>query len=86
VRRPGVYAGFVHAFLFGDAFDKGLAFRMGQTHTQQYMPALLEFILDGKLAPNVIISHRMALAEAAQAYEIFDKAQDNCRKVVLRPG
>jgi threonine dehydrogenase-like Zn-dependent dehydrogenase len=85
VSVPGVYAGFIHAFMFGDAFDKGLAFRMGQTHTQQHMPALLEFILDGRLAPNVIISHRMALAEAAQAYEIFDKAQDNCRKVVLRP-
>ena len=69
VSVPGVYAGFIHAFLFGDAFDKGLAFRMGQTHTQQYMPALLEFILEGKLAPNVIISHRMALAEAARGLQ-----------------
>ncbi len=85
VSVPGVYAGFIHAFLFGDAFDKGLAFRMGQTHVQQYMPALLEFIMEGKLAPNVIISHRMALADAAQAYKIFDKAEDDCRKVVLRP-
>ena len=85
VSVPGVYAGFIHAFLFGDAFDKGLSFRMGQTHVQQYMPALLDFILEGKLAPNVIISHRMALAEAAEAYKIFDKAEDDCRKVVLRP-
>ena len=35
VSVPGVYAGFIHGFLFGDAFDKGLTFRMGQTHVQQ---------------------------------------------------
>ncbi len=32
VSVPGVYAGFIHGFLFGDAFDKGLSFKMGQTH------------------------------------------------------
>ena len=32
VSVPGVYAGFIHGFMFGDAFDKGLTFRMGQTH------------------------------------------------------
>lgn len=32
VSVPGVYAGFIHGFLFGDAFDKGLTFKMGQTH------------------------------------------------------
>lgn len=31
VSVPGVYAGFIHGFMFGDAFDKGLTFRMGQT-------------------------------------------------------
>ncbi len=31
VSVPGVYAGFIHGFLFGDAFDKGLTFKMGQT-------------------------------------------------------
>jgi threonine dehydrogenase-like Zn-dependent dehydrogenase len=33
---PGVYAGFIHGFLFGDAFEKGLTFKMGQTHAQLY--------------------------------------------------
>ena len=32
VSVPGVYAGFIHGFLFGDAFEKGLIFKMGQTH------------------------------------------------------
>jgi threonine dehydrogenase-like Zn-dependent dehydrogenase len=85
VSVPGVYSGFLHGFLFGDAFDKGLAFRMGQTHVQQHMPALLDHIMAGDLAPNVIITHRLPLTEAADGYRIFDKKEEDCRKVVLRP-
>nr|WP_063571016.1 zinc-dependent alcohol dehydrogenase [Luteibacter rhizovicinus] len=85
VSIPGVYAGFIHAFLIGDAFDKGLTLAMGQTHVQKYLPELLEFIEDGKLQPDIIISHRMKLADAAKGYEIFDKKEDDCRKVVLTP-
>ncbi|SDF42674.1 zinc-dependent alcohol dehydrogenase [Dyella sp. 333MFSha] len=85
VSIPGVYAGFIHAFLIGDAFDKGLTLAMGQTHVQKYLPELLEFIEDGKLQPDIIISHRMRLADAARGYEIFDKKEEDCRKVVLTP-
>lgn len=85
VSVPGVYAGFIHGFLFGDAFEKGLAFKMGQTHVQRFLPELLDHIESGKLHPDVIISHRMPLAQAAAAYKIFDKKEDDCRKVVLTP-
>jgi len=85
VSVPGVYAGFIHAFMFGDAFDKGLRFEMGQTNVQKYMPELLEHIGEGRLQPDVIISHRMALADAAKGYELFDGKEDACRKVVLTP-
>jgi threonine dehydrogenase-like Zn-dependent dehydrogenase len=86
VSVPGVYAGFIHGFLFGDAFDKGLQFRMGQTHAQKYMPELLEHIGNGRLKPEVIVSHHLALDDAARGYEIFDKKEEDCRKVVLTPG
>ncbi len=85
VSVPGVYAGFIHAFLFGDAFEKGLTFKSGQTHTQRFMPELLQFISDGRLNPAAIISHRLPLSEAARGYEIFNKKEDACRKVVLTP-
>ncbi|MFC6284817.1 MULTISPECIES: zinc-dependent alcohol dehydrogenase [Polaromonas] len=85
VSVPGVYAGFIHGFLFGDAFEKGLIFKMGQTHAQRYMPELLEHIGKGKMKPEVIITHRMKLDEAARGYEIFEKKQEDCRKVVLTP-
>lgn len=82
---PGVYAGFIHGFLFGDAFEKGLIFKMGQTHVQRFLPELLAAIEAGKLHPNEIISHRLPLAQAAQGYQMFDKKQDHCRKVILIP-
>ena len=46
---------------------------------------LLEEIGNGRLKPDVIISHRMKLADAARAYEIFEKKEENCRKIVLTP-
>lgn len=85
VSVPGVYAGFIHGFLFGDVFEKGIGFKTGQTHVQRFMPELLRFIQEGKLHPEVIISHRMPLEQAADGYKMFDKKDDNCRKIVLRP-
>ncbi|GAB2517028.1 zinc-dependent alcohol dehydrogenase [Lysobacter humi (ex Lee et al. 2017)] len=85
VSVPGVYAGFIHGFMFGDAFEKGLSFRMGQTHAQRYMPELLEHILEGRLNPEAIITHRLPLEQAALGYRLFDRKEEDCRKVVLTP-
>lgn len=85
VSVPGVYAGFIHGFLFGDAFDKGITFKMGQTHVQRFMPELLELIWQGKLNPGEIISHRLPLEQAAEGYRMFDRKEDSCSKVILLP-
>ena len=85
VSIPGVYAGFIHGFLLGDAFDKGLTFKMGQTHVQKFMPELLDFINEGALDPGVIVSHRLSLEDAVHGYEIFDRKEEDCRKVILTP-
>ncbi|MBK5516483.1 zinc-dependent alcohol dehydrogenase [Pseudomonas sp. TH10] len=86
VSVPGVYSGFIHGFLFGDAFDKGLTFKMGQTHVQRYLPQLLGYIETGRLQPEAIVTHRMSLEQAAEGYKLFDKKQEDCRKVILTPG
>lgn len=85
VSVPGVYAGPIHGFLFGDAFDKGLTFKMGQTHVHQYLPQLLELIERGELTPETIITHRMKLEDAAEGYRIFNEREEDCRKVILLP-
>lgn len=84
ISAPGVYAGFIHGFLFGDAFDKGLTFKMGQTHVKKYLDELLGYIQSGVLHPEQIISHHLPLAEAPEGYRLFNEKQQNCRKVVLR--
>jgi threonine dehydrogenase-like Zn-dependent dehydrogenase len=86
VSVPGVYAGFIHGFLFGDAFDKGITFKMGQTHVHVLLPHLLEQIILGALRPEIIISHRLSLKDAAEGYRIFNEKEEECRKVILRPG
>lgn len=85
VSVPGVYAGLIHGFLFGDVFEKGITFKSGQTHVQKYMPELLEAIGEDRLRPQEIISHRLKLGQAAEGYRMFDKKDDGCRKVILTP-
>ena len=85
VSVPGVYGGFIDKFPIGAAFNKGLTFKMGQTHTQRYMRPLLELVQQGKIDPSFIITHRATLEEAPDLYEKFKKKEDNCIKVVLKP-
>ncbi len=59
---------------------------MGQTHVHRFLPELLGHIETGRLSPDVIISHRMSLEQAAEGYRIFDKREEDCRKVILTPG
>jgi threonine dehydrogenase-like Zn-dependent dehydrogenase len=85
VSIPGVYGGVIDKFPIGAAFAKGLTFRMGQTHVPKYMGMLMDRIQKGDLDPSFIITHRLKLEEAPQAYQIFNKKQEHCIKVVLRP-
>ncbi len=82
---PGVYTGYLNMFPMGPAMNKGLTWKMGQTHMQKYMPALLKRIENGEIDPAAIITHRLTLDEAPKGYEIFQKKQDNCIKVVMTP-
>jgi threonine dehydrogenase-like Zn-dependent dehydrogenase len=82
---PGVYAGVVDKIPFGVAFAKGLTLKMGQTHVHRYLQPLLQLVQDGKIDPSFVISHRVGLDFAADAYEMFGKRIDGCTKVVLKP-
>jgi threonine dehydrogenase-like Zn-dependent dehydrogenase len=81
----GVYLGFLDKVPFGAAFGKGLTFRMGQTHAQNYLAPLLARIEKGDIDPSFVITHRVPLAEAPQAYKIFRDKEDGCIKVFMIP-
>jgi threonine dehydrogenase-like Zn-dependent dehydrogenase len=85
VSLAGVYIGLIDKMPLGMAFGKGLTFKMGQTHAHRYMRPLLEKIAKGEIDPPAIITHRMRLEEAPEAYRMFANKEDNCIKVVLRP-
>ncbi|MBN9230014.1 MAG: glutathione-dependent formaldehyde dehydrogenase [Legionella sp.] len=84
VSIPGVYLGNIDNIPFGAAMNKGLTFKMGQTHVPKYMKLLLEKILEEKLDPSQIISHQIRIDDAPQAYETFCNKQDNCIKVMIK--
>ena len=85
VSIPGVYGGFPDKLPMGAAHAKSLTFKMGQTHVHRYLRPLMERIQNGDIDPSFIVTHRMPLAEAADAYATFDKKRDDCMKVVLTP-
>jgi threonine dehydrogenase-like Zn-dependent dehydrogenase len=85
VSIPGVYGGMLDKVPFGAAFNKGLTFRMGQTHMQRYMQPLLDRVQKGEIDPSFVITHRLTLDEAPGAYKTFRDKQDHCIKVVLDP-
>lgn len=82
---PGVYIGLVDHIPFGAAMNKGLTLKMGQTHVQRYLEPLLKRIESGQIDPSFVITHRVKLADAPWAYQVFCDKQDECVKVVLKP-
>ncbi|MAZ72289.1 MAG: glutathione-dependent formaldehyde dehydrogenase [Flavobacteriaceae bacterium] len=85
VSIPGVYIGKVNELPFGIAMNKALNLKMGQTHMQHYLEPLLKKVEEGKIDPSFIITHRMKLDEAPEAYKKFRNKNDGCVKVVLTP-
>jgi threonine dehydrogenase-like Zn-dependent dehydrogenase len=85
VSIPGVYGGFIDKVPLGAAFNKGLTLRMGQTDVQRHMAPLLERIERGDINPGFVITHRMRLEDAPDAYRIFRDKRHACIKVVLEP-
>jgi threonine dehydrogenase-like Zn-dependent dehydrogenase len=82
---PGVYVGFPDKLPFGALMNKGLTLKTGQTHMQRYMGPLLKMIEAGKIDPAFVITHRLPLQDAPEAYKTFRDKKDGCIKVVLKP-
>ena len=73
------------AFDYGTFFTKRLRMGTGQANVKRYNRELLDLIHVGKAKPSWIVSHRLHLHEAADAYKHFD-ARENGTRVVLKPG
>jgi len=72
-----------YPFPIAAAWLKDLSFRTGICNVPKYMTQLLTLIKAGKLDPTIIISHRMQLEQAEEAYRMFANRQ--ATKIVLYP-
>jgi S-(hydroxymethyl)glutathione dehydrogenase / alcohol dehydrogenase len=72
-------------FPLGQIFDKGTKMRFGQSTPQGDIDELIGWVEQGKIKLEDIITNRLQLTEAPHGYDIFNKKEDNCVKVVLKP-
>jgi glutathione-independent formaldehyde dehydrogenase len=72
------------AFDFGAFFEKGLRLGSGQANVKRYNRELRDLIHAGRAKPSFVISHRLHLDAAPDAYAHFDAREDGWTKVVLK--
>jgi threonine dehydrogenase-like Zn-dependent dehydrogenase len=82
---PGVYGGLLDKIPFGASMNKGLTWRMGQTHVNRWTDDLLRRIQQGQIDPSFVITHTVSLDEGPRMYKTFRDKEDGCIKVVLKP-
>jgi threonine dehydrogenase-like Zn-dependent dehydrogenase len=82
----GVYGGFSDKIPTGALMNKGLTIKTGQCHVHRYVPELLEHIRSGRIDPSFVVTQRMPLSQAPEAYKLFRFKQDESVKIVLDPA
>jgi S-(hydroxymethyl)glutathione dehydrogenase/alcohol dehydrogenase len=81
----GVYASPYDNFPIHRIFDKGLIMQFGQAQTHMYIDQCFEMVRSGKVVLDDIITHRLPLSKASEAYDMFKNKTDDCVKVILKP-
>lgn len=85
IQLTGVYGSKYNRFPLGNIFERNINLKMGQAPVIHYMPKLFDKITAGEIDPTEIISHKVPLEKASEAYRIFNDHEDECIKVVLKP-
>jgi threonine dehydrogenase-like Zn-dependent dehydrogenase len=87
ISLSGVYGGQVDPLPMMDLFDKGVTIRMGQAHVRRWTDEILPLLTRERdpLGVDDLTTHRLPLADAPRAYEMFQRKEDGAIKVVLKP-
>ncbi len=80
---PGVYSEESIELPFGEIWFKGIKISGGAGNITRYMDETLALVAAGRLNPGRLISHRMPLSEAPEAYRLFHRRE--ALKIVLDP-
>ncbi len=87
VSISGVYGGMTDPLPMLQMFDKQLTFRMGQANVKRWIDDLMPLVSDetDPLAVRDLMTHRVPLDEAPDAYAVFQEKKDGAIKVVFAP-
>lgn len=79
----GVYGPTGNLVPMGNVLNKGITLRANQASVKRLLPRLIEHVQNGIIDPKALITHRIPLEDAADAYRIFSDKLDGCIKPVL---
>lgn len=82
----GVYGPTGNMVPMGNVVNKGITIRANQASVKRLLPRLVDHIKAGHLNPKAMITHRVPLADIADAYHLFSAKLDGCIKPVLLPN
>ena len=85
IQLTGVYGSLYNMFPLGHMFERNITLKMGQAPVIHYMPELFKKITAREFDPTEIITHKIPLEQASDAYNMFHNHQDDCIKVILKP-
>jgi threonine dehydrogenase-like Zn-dependent dehydrogenase len=88
ISLSGVYGGMVDPMPMMELFDKQIQLRMGQANVRHWLDDIMPVLTgDGDpLGVEGFATHKLPLAEAPHAYEIFQKKLDGAQKILLQPA
>jgi threonine dehydrogenase-like Zn-dependent dehydrogenase len=72
-------------FPIGEAMDKNLTIKAGNTPHRKYIPHLVDLVESGVFDPASVLTQTEPLADAIEAYKAFDKREAGWVKVELKP-
>jgi len=81
----GVYGPIDAMVPIGNLVNKGLTMRGNQASVKRHLPRLVEHVKNGVIDPKPLITHRIPLEDAAEAYKMFSAKLDGMIKPVLIP-
>lgn len=68
---------------WGKLFKKGIALGLGRDQDERYNLMLRNMIVEGTARPGKIVSHRVPISQATEAFAQFDQRASGHIKVAL---
>jgi threonine dehydrogenase-like Zn-dependent dehydrogenase len=86
ISLSGVYGGMADPLPMLTMFDKQIQIRMGQANVRRWVDEIIPYLTDeDPLGVDDFATHRLPLADAPQAYEMFQRKRDGAVKVLMTP-